>query len=171
MAKTPPALTNMVPKTFPRALPDTYFLVPAFNFWLKREYESKHKKEHIIRVTTNIKNCVNNGSDTTINCGKSAEVNIIAFGFVSEINNPCEYRLQALNLASHLLLIVFNCTPLRQIFIPIYNRYNAPNIFMTVKAVDEIITNALKPKIEHADIIKRPVTFPAAAINERNVPN
>jgi len=42
---------------------------------------------------------------------------------------------------------------------------------MMVKAVDEIITNALKPKMEQADITKRPVTFPATTISERNVPN
>jgi hypothetical protein len=42
---------------------------------------------------------------------------------------------------------------------------------MTVKAVDETITNALKPKTEQADIMKSPVTFPATVISERNVPN
>lgn len=43
IAKTSPAPINIVPKTFPRALPDTYCLVPTFNFGLKREYENKHK--------------------------------------------------------------------------------------------------------------------------------
>ena len=58
--------------------------------WLKREYESKHKNEHIIRVITNIKNWINKGSEVLMNCGKSADVNIIAFGFVNETRSPWE---------------------------------------------------------------------------------
>lgn len=151
--------------------PDTYCLVPAFNFWLNREYESKHKNEHAIRVTTKTRNWGNRGSDTAINWGKSADVNIIALGFVKDIIKPCEYRLQGLNFTRFSLLTLPNCMPLRQILTPMYKRYSAPNILITVKATDETITNALSPRMEQADIIKRPVMFPATVQSERETPN
>lgn len=42
---------------------------------------------------------------------------------------------------------------------------------MMVKAVDETSTNALNPSMAKADIIKRPVIFPATVIRARGVPN
>jgi hypothetical protein len=42
---------------------------------------------------------------------------------------------------------------------------------MTVKAGEETMTNALNPKMEEADIAKTPVTFFAAVIRARGVPN
>ena len=43
--------------------------------------------------------------------------------------------------------------------------------FMIVKAVEETITSALNPNIEKVDIIKSPVTLPAAVIRARVAPN
>ena len=89
-------MIKVAPNILPKLFAEINLFVPFLNLWLNNEYKDKHNKELIMSVKTKITNCGKSGSETTINCGKSADVNIIALGLVKETKRPCEYKLQAL---------------------------------------------------------------------------